>query len=319
MAYGRSGHLALHFQNSFGTLLTTSAHYLPLVTESVMETIGQVVESGIYGRLAESPVHEGLHEVAGEIHTEAHPIALGHFLKAALGQVTTTPQNSAFLHDFRPAATDWDALAALPPMTLEIHRDVGSAFLYGNLLADALSLEISQGQLLSASLSVKGGLFSRKAPAAAVFPAGRPWTWDVASAAYNGQAVTELRQLSVRFENQLALAHTLDGGRWPSRVKRGGPQRVAVQGAMVFQDQALFSDFLAQTERPLSLSLAGETVAGSYTNQLTLHVPKLRFTEFKPALSGPGLLEVSFSAKGVFDPGLGYALRATLVNTQPGY
>jgi hypothetical protein len=52
---------------------------------------------------------------------------------------------------------------------------------------------------------------------------------------------------------------------------------------------------------------------------LTLDVPRLRFREFKPALSGPGQLEVSFAASGVYDQNSGYALRATLTNTQAAY
>lgn len=319
MAYGRSGHLAIHFQNSFGTSNTGSAHFIPLISESIQETIGQLVEDNLYGRLAESPYHEGLHEVSGEIRTEAHPIYLGAFLKAALGGVTTAAQGSAFLHEFRPATADWDDFAAVPPMTLEIHRDAGSAFLYYDALATELTLEIAQGQLLSAGLAVMGGRFGRKASAVPAFHAGRPWTWDVVSASYNGAAIPDLRQLTLRFNNQLAAFHTLGGGKAPRRIKREGPQQVTVEGTLLLQEQALFQEYLDQSERRLLLAFAGETIATSYAALLTLDVPRLRFGEFKPALSGPGQLEVAFAGSGVYDAGSGYALRVTLTNTKAVY
>lgn len=319
MAYGQSGHLALHFQDSYGTSQTGSAHFIPLVSESVAETIGQIVEDNLYARLAEPPYHEGLHEVSGEIRTEAHPVYLGAFLRAALGQHAATAQGSAFLHEFLPAAADWDGFAAVPPLTLEVHRDVGSAQVYADVLADELSLEIAHGQLLSAGLSVLGGRFERRAPATPQFHAGRPWTWDVVSASYAGTALGDLRQLTVRFANQLSAQHTLGGGKTPRRIKREGPQQVQLEGTVLFEDQALLQAFVDQSEQRLLVHFAGETVAQSHTAQVILDVPRLRFTEFKPGLAGPGPLEVGFSAAGVYDAGSGYALRATLTNTQPAY
>jgi hypothetical protein len=319
MAYGQSGHLAICFQQSFGTSLTSSPFFIPLISETVGETIRPLPESGLYGRLAESPYHEGIHEVGGQVRTEAHPIYLGAFLKAALGPAASTAQDSAFLHEFLPAAADWDAFAALPPLTMAIHRDVGSAFLYSDLLGSGVSLEIAHGQLLSATLEVVGGRFSRQAPASPSFHPGRPWSWDVVSAEYDGVGMADFRQLSVRFDNQLAAQHTLSGEKAPRRVKRGGPQKVAVEGSFLLSDQALFDAFLAQAEKRLLLSCAGEAVSSGYTALLTLDVPRLRFTELSPQLRGPGAVEVAFKAAGMYDAGSDYALRITLTNTQPGY
>ena len=319
MAYGQSGYLAIHFQDSYGTSNVDSAHYIPLVSESVVEAVGQIVENNMYGRLAESPYHEGLHEISGDISTEAHPIYLGTFFKAALGLTTVTAQGSSFVHEFLPAAADWDEFAAVPPMTLEIHRDAGSAFLYYDVLASELLLEVAQGQLLTAGLTVLGGRFGRQVAVTPSFHAGRPWTWDVVSASFDGAAISDLRQFTLRFSNQLGAMYTLSGDKVPRRIKREGSQQVAIEGTMLFQDQSLFQEFLDQSEKRLLLTFAGETVAQSYQAQVTLDVPKLRFGEFKPGLSGPGQLEVSFTAAGVYDSTSSYALRATLTNTQPAY
>jgi hypothetical protein len=319
MAYGRSGYLAVHFQNSFGTSNTGSAHFIPLISESIEESIGQLIEDNMYGRLSESPYHEGLHAVRGEIRTEAHPVYLGAFLKSALGAHSVAEQGSAFLHEFLPADADWDDWAAVPPMTLEIHRDAGSAFLYYDALSTELTLEMAHGQLLSAALGVVGGRFGRKAAGTPSFHAGRPWAWDVVSASFDGAGIPDLRQLTLRFANQLAPFHTLGGDKAPRRIKREGPQQVTVEGTLLLRDQALFQEYLDQSERRLLLTFAGETLSTSYAVTFTLDVPKLRFSEFKPALSGPGQLEVAFAGNGVYDGSSGYALRATLTNTQANY
>ena len=319
MAYGQSGHLAVSFQNSFGTSTTNSAHFIPIISESLTEGIGQMVEKNMYGRLSEAPTHEGLHSIAGDIRTEAHPIGCGVLFKSALGRVTTTPQGAAFRHEFLPLTEDWDQFAAVPPTTIKVHRDVGSSFLYYDMLASALNLEMAHGQFFSASINMVGGRFSQQAAALPAYPLGRPWSWDVSSASYDGAAVTDLRQLSLTFDNQLAAHHTLSSGKYPQRIKRSAAQTVGVEGTLLFQDQVLFNEFRNQTEKRLVLHFAGETVATSYQNALTIDIPRLRFSEFSPQLAGPGQLEVSFSAKGIFDPTSGYALRVTLTNTHPGY
>jgi hypothetical protein len=319
MAYGQLGHLGLCFQGSVGTPLTNSLSFVPIVSETVAETIEPLVETGMYGRLAEPPRLEGVHKVEGEVRTEAHPVHIGSFLKAALGKVTTSLQGSAFVHEFLPAAADWDNRAAVPPVTMEVHRDVGSAFVYSDMLATSLALEIAQGQLLSAKTAWVGGRLTRQAAAAPSFKSGRPYTWDVASASYDGVAIADLRKVSLVFDNQLAAQYTLSSGRSPRRVVREGPQTVSIEGTLVLQDQVLFQEFLDQSEKRLVLAFDGPQVASGTNARLTLDVPRLRFTEFAPQLAGPGQVEVGFAAKGVYDTTSGYALRVTLVNTQAAY
>jgi hypothetical protein len=319
MAYGQLGHLGLCFQESVGTLLTSSMSFVPLVSESVAESIEPLVETGMYGRLAESPTQEGIHKVEGEVRTEAHPIQIGTFLKAVLGSAASTLQGSAYRHEFLPAASDWDGYAAVPPLTVEIHRDVGSAFVYYDMLGATLALEIAQGQLLSAKASLVGGRMTRRAGLTPSYPAGRPYTWDVVSASYNGQGISDLRKVALVFDNQLAAQYTLSSGKYPRRVVRDGPQTVSVAGTLVLRDQVLFQEFLDQSEKPLLMTFDGPQVASGTTARLTLEVPRLRFTEFAPQLAGPGQVEVGFAAKGIYDTTSNYALRATLVNTQPNY
>jgi len=319
MAYGQSGHLGVTFQESFGTSFTGSAFFVPLISERIAEQIDQLVEANLYGRLAESPTHEGIHEIGGEIRTEAHPIYLGVWLQAALGQVQSTAQDSVTLHEFLPVAADWDAFAAVPPLTLEVHRDAGSAFLYSDMLANALTLEVAHGQLLGAAVEVLGGRFARQAASTPAFHAGRPWTWDVVSASYDGAGIADFRKLSVTFDNRLETHYALSGDKAPHRIKRSGPQQVRVEGSFLLENDLLFDEYVDQSEKRLLVVLTGEGIGSGYNATLTLDIPRLRLSEVAPQLSGPGRLEVSFSGAGVFDASSGYALRATLTNTQPAY
>lgn len=319
MAYGQAGHLGVTFQESFGTSFTDSPYHVPLIAESIGETIHQLVEGNLYGRLAESPYHEGTHEIGGEIRSEAHPLYLGVWLKAALGQAGATLQDSVYTHEFLPAQADWDGHAAVPPLTLEVHRDAGSAFVYSDMLVSGLTLEVAHGQLLSAAMEVLGGRFARQAASTPAYRPGRPWTWDVVSASYDGAGIADFRQLSVAFDNQLATQYALSGGKAPHRIKREGPQQVRVEGTFLLENQLLFSEYVEQAEKRLVVVLTGEGVGSGYNAELTLDIPRLRLSEVAPQLSGPGQLEVSFSGAGVYDAGSGYALRATLTNTQPAY
>ncbi len=164
-----------------------------------------------------------------------------------------------------------------------------------------------------------GGKFTRAAASAPSFQSGRPWSWDVVSASYQSAGIADLRQLSIGVDNQLVGHHTLSTARTPYRIKREGAQRITVEGTFLLSDQALFQEFLAQTEKRLLVTFTGQDIGPAEQAVLSVELPRLRFGEMAPQLSGPGQVEVSFSAAALYDAGSGYALRATLTNTQPAY
>ena len=51
-------------------------------------------------------------------------------------------------------------------------------------------------------------------------------------------------------------------------------------------------------------------------NTLTIDVPQLKITQFKPSVSGPGEVSVPVTGRGVIDPSSSYALQFTLINTR---
>ncbi len=315
IGYGQRGHLMWDFQNSYGTSKVDSLEAIPIISESVVHTIEQLVEQNMYARLAESPRHEGMHGVAGSIEMESHPIAMGFPLKAALGQVTTTSDTAKQVHVFQPVAADFDGRAAVPPSTLEFHRDQGSAGLYFDMLADTLRLNIANGQLLSLSTAMIGAGFTRQAAGSPTFAPGKPFQWAQFSGSLGGIGILDIRNLQLEFNNQLEARHTLQNCRTPYRIKRTGPQLVELSGTLEFAQHSYWDALLDQSEIPF---IAHFTGAESPTS-LKIDVPAFRFKTFEPGIAGPGIVEAVFTAQGVFHTGSNTALEITLENTREFY
>jgi hypothetical protein len=119
MGYGIGGHLALSIQNSVGTA-TSNWVYIPFVSESLTENIEQLQSENLRAVYDQPNQLEGISNVTGDIVFEPHPNYLGHFLKAVTGNATSTLQTSAYLHEFVPTQSDFDANFALTPYTINL-------------------------------------------------------------------------------------------------------------------------------------------------------------------------------------------------------
>lgn len=317
MAYGQLGSLQLAAQSSFGTLNVSSLRALPLVSESLKVSITQIQETGLYGRFGDAPRTNGLRTSGGRIAFEPMPGFLGTVLYAACGQVSTTSVTGAQVHRFRPRnVADWDDSAALPPFTALVHRDVASAMAFYDLCADKLTLEAANGALLKGSVDWVGANYSDQAKAAPAFPGEAPWAWNQCSATYGGAALAGVRRFTLTQQNRLQAVHTLGTQPTPGAVKRSGPVGIAGQMTLVFQSNSLMADFLAQPERQLLVNFAASV---GLPAQLRIDIPNLRITDYGPAITGAGLLELPVAWVADFATGSGYQVEYTLTNTMPAY
>lgn len=316
MPYGMNSHLHLNFQNSFGTAQVTSMHAVPIISSTLAKSIEQVLEGGMYARYGESPRHEGGNMVQGDIQMEGHPIAIGHLLKSGFGQVTTvTSTNGVNKHVFTPRTADFDDRAAGHPMTAVEYFDNGSAAQYHSLVGNNLSMEIANKELLKVTLGVMGTGFSRVAATTPTFPAGLPFIWDSSSASYNSAAINDLRSLTFGVNNNLEAQYTLTSSKLPYRIIRTAPYQVTVGGTLQFESHSYWQAFEAQSEVNFTYNLAGQFAA----HNLQVIIPKMRFTEFAPQISGPGQIEVSFNAIGAYDTTSSTAIMVILINSQTYY
>ena len=315
--YGNLGDLQLGMQNSFGTAVSDAGSFsaISIVNESLNETIEQLAESGMYGRLGEAPYRTGARKVEGSVGIEAGPVSLGWLLRAACGQITTTV-SSVQSHVFEPQTADFDASAALTPATIQINRDVGSSHIFQDLVCSKLSMGITQGQLLTADADFIGTFFARVADAAPTYNVLEPFTWRVASAGYNGAVLNDITEFNVTLDNQLEAVYFLTNTNIPQRILRSGPVQVTGGLTMLFFANSIYDNFLDQDENSFALHF---NLDQSSASQLTLALGSMRFENMEANLSGPGLLEVSAGFRGIFNTNSNAAIRYTLVNCQESY
>lgn len=321
MSYGARTRIGIGFQESGGTLLTESMHWIPMLDESIGQDKPQLIEEGMRGVFDQGAHHEGANVVPGEINAEAHPISLGVFLRAINGPATVVASDVIFGHTFEPRVADFDSLYASDPMTIHKYTDdAGSGTNFYDMVANEFELSISHGELLKMRLGMVGGKRTQIAKLAASYPTGKPWSWNQGSMQIGGAAVGVLRSLTYKQTEQIEAMHTLDGSLDPSRFKRTGFREITLDGAMVFDDQSFYQDFLAQTEQSFKCHWRGSTeVQSGYFDDLTIELPLFRFAELKPVAGGPGQIEVSFTGKGVYSVASATGVQIVLQNTHPAY
>jgi len=321
MAYGMEGHLGIGFQSSYGTAMTTSYHWFPFISETLNESIPDLVSESIRGRMEEGESFEGYHEIAGDVVVEAHPILIGKLFKAWCHTTSyaATLVASHYTHEFMPAPVDFDALAAVPPMTIEVYRDAGSAHQYYDMCLNTLALEIAHGSIIKATAGLIGGSFAKAAKKSSSYLTGSEFTWDQASIQIGGTAVDELSTITVTLNNNLEAKGTLDGTKLPNRIKRAGFRTIELAGTMLFVNDTEFDIYLNQTRQEFIITVTGQAVSSGYNASLEIALPSVFYTAFPPNIAGPGLIESSLTGKAKYNADSGTIGRFTVVNTLATY
>lgn len=318
-AYGHLGHFGYNEQGSLGIIKTDSLEFAPIISENLAETIEQLVEENIRGRHAAGPTHEGPRASAGGITFEPTPNPLGSFLRAICGQSVSTFVDSATNHVFTPLVnSDFSDLAAFPPQTLVLNRNVDLSEAYGDMVANELTLDFAHSQLLSVTVGFMGGQRSNVAQATPVFPGGLPWKWDQGSLSWDGAAVSELRSMTITQTNNVEPVYTIANSTTPQRIKRTdfpsieGTATLLLTEAVHSHFQSLFQN---QEESQILLNINGITSPGT----LKIDVPKARITAYAPNISGVGQIEVDVAFTAKFDETSSYLGEYTLVNCRVSY
>lgn len=321
MSYGSKSHVAICFQNSFGTLNTSSLHHLQHLEESVGLNIPPLIDESARGVFDEGDGYAGARTVDGDLSINAKSIPLGVLLKGAFGNPTTVTSNTMYTHTFKPAQSDFDDFSASVPITFLKHLDdAGSAHLFYDLNITTLELGCTNGEFMTARASFVGGKEQQIADIAASYPTGKRFTWDSSSLELGGAANADFRSLTITVNENIEAMHTLNGSAYPSRNKRTAQRTIEVSGTYVFDDQTEYQKFKDQTEQSLIVSFAGPTeIASGYLDLVTLNMPALRYTELKPVAGNTGKIEASFTASAKYLSTSATALEVTLRNLQAGY
>lgn len=303
MAYGQGGHIGISFQESLGTAYTSSMEYFPFISESLVENIEDLLSECLTSRLDEPDAYEGMHSIEGDIVTEVHPALIGKILKAWAGQSSMTGHvGSCYQHQFIPLAVDWDSeRAALPPFTVEVYKDTGSAYQFFDCMANQITLEIAQGTLYKATMGIIGAQFAWMNKTSPSYEAGSFFAWDVVSVSLGGSGIDYASNLTITGNNALEGKAFLDLKNYPSRILRTGVRTVEISGTMLLQGDTEARNYKNRTPQELIISATDPTTVMNGHNQFVIDIPKMRYTQFPDNISGSGLIEVGFSAKGTYD------------------
>ena len=319
MADGTLGFLALSRQNSFGTA-TASWNFVPIISEGLQTNIEQLRRGSIVGRTAEGIAQAGKESAGGDITLEPHPVLIGHFLRGVCGQgsvgATATTSVSGFqdwTHEFIPRNAKFDTKCLLPPYTIQVHRDVTSAFQYGDSIFTKVSLTVNGNALVQAQVTAMSRVTSIMAASTATFTEPAEWAWNVASVSIGGSAVDFIESLTVSIEQPAEGVHMLDNSVVANRFVRNGATQVRVNGTIDFENLTEFNAFKNQTQRRLLLHLAPAVSSGPY---MTIDIPKMVYNSFPANIGGPNRISVGFNGSGEYDTSSSYAIRITLTNTQ---
>jgi len=321
MAYGQDGHLGICFQQSFGTSFVNSMHFFPFISETLTEKIEEVIAESLQSRYEEPDPYMGIKSVEGEIVFEVHPHLVGYLLKAWCGQSSENGASGTLtINRFLPRTSDWTPeIAALPPLTIEVYRDTGSAYLYYDCMANGLTFEIAQGALYKATLAVIGANFEWSNKQTAVYLPGSFYSWDTTSIQLAGSALTAASTFTITLTNNLAGKAFLDGTKNFSRILRDGYRTVEISGTTLLVGDTEARNYRDRTQQALKFTATDPTTIGGSHNQFVIDVPKFYYTEFPANIGGPNLIEVGFTGKAAYDQTSDYSIQFTVTNSTGDY
>lgn len=324
MPNGALAHLGLGKESTWGSAVAAS-DYLKFVSEGITEEIEQVIQEALSGIVDEAPSFEGLHNIAGDISTDVYPNSLGHLLRSAFGAPKTTQPDATnnptvYQHEFSPSQAEFSDVCALPPYTVEVHRDLAQAFQYAGTVVNDLTLNFgTDNKIMRASAAViakKLELISKTTPS---FESTAPFLWDDAVISIDGAANNDASTLEFGVNNSLEGRATLDGTKEISRIKRSGKRTFPVSFTMDLSSLTEFNRFKGQNEVAASITLTGATITGTYNYKLTVDMPKLRYTAFPINVGGAGEVTAQVTGSAKYDTVSANAMKVTLVNTTSAY
>jgi len=327
MSYGQKSVVGIVFQDSYGYHVDParagdvgSIHFIPFLSENIKLTIPPMYSENIRGIYDEGDTYEGPRTVEGSIETEAQPIAVGAMLKSVLNLASSTLTDSVYLHVYKPRTADFDEFSCSDPVTAYVYLDTGSAMMYPDLNGSALELSIANGEFYKVKVDYTGGNFIQNAAQAASFPVGKRWTWDQSSVSLGGAGVAEISALTITLDESLEAQHTLNNSKYPSRIKRTGFRSISVDGTIKFDNQTEYQQFISQSERAMVITLTGNSdIASGYQDTIKIDLPAMRYEDYSPEASGPGLIEASFTGRAKYLTTSATAMQITLTNTVATY
>ncbi|MCD4838170.1 phage tail tube protein [Neobacillus sedimentimangrovi] len=321
MPFGVLAHIGLAPETTYGEPVS-AADYIRFASESINEEIEQVISENIMGVVDEAESHEGLHSISGDISGDVYPNVIGHLLRSAFGApVTTQLSPGVYQHVFTPVQDNFSSVCALPPYTLEVHRDFEKAFQYAGAVVNELTFSFGTDtkimQFTAAIIAKKLALINKTTPSLETTPT---FMWNQGTITLDGQANSDLTTVEFGVNNNLEARATLDGTKEVSRVLRNGARTFPISLTMELKDLTEYNKFRAQNEIPAKIEMIGKAINGGTDKyKLTVEIPKLRYNSFPINVEGTGAITTQVEGSAKYDAASLYAMKITLVNSKASY
>lgn len=316
-AQGHVGFFGLGKEAVWGTAVAAT-DYAELLSENLSTTIDRFGTRNIFAGYYEPDDYAGARRSAGGIVLAAHPLPLGHLLKAAFNSISQSVVLSGFLwtNNYSSVKSEFADGAPRQPYTLEINRDVTSSHRYAGAILNKLTLALAPNQDLRATaewLAKSRTLLSRSTP---TFPGSPvdPFTFDTASVQLAGAATARMEAITLVVDNQLEGILALNNSNEIARIRATNPQMIRISGTLDFTDVAEQQDFINQTERVLKLNL---TRAQSFN--LLIDVPRFIYSAVEGQMSGRGRVTATFEGMARYLTSSLTAIGIALTTTKSNY
>jgi len=329
MSYGAQAKVGFARQTNPGsyviaTASPTSYHAMGFVSHDIGLEKDELLSQNLIGRFEQGATYSGISRVNGTIEFEATPRNLLTALGLAVAHAPAAVNSGSIRSwTFLPNTADYDSLYVKAPWSMYSQfADSNSADLFFDIQFGQLDFIISQGQFTRGRLQCVGGnRVSTGVGSANIVPnaadAGRLFPWNVASISYGGSALQTASDITVSLNENIDGLYTINGTLTPFKYTRTGFREVTVNGTFYMTDRTMLNNFTGETQARLLITLISTIAAiqSGYYNTLTIDVPQMKTTAFKPSISGPGEVSVPFTGRGVIDSSSNYALQFTLVNS----
>lgn len=291
--FGENAWIGFGEETTYGGAATRTK-FIEILSENI-RMVKPVIPRGSLRTAGRRYFIPGKKSVEGGFRTELLYEGFEKLFKHLFGtSATSALSGGAFQHTF--------SLAAQPPigLTIEVNRDL-CAWVYEGCQIASMSFENAVDGVVQIALELLGEDETTAAASSPNWPGDKPVHWGQLSTLTFGAYTLAAENARWNFAQTLAGDRYKLGTRTRKGLGRGGRRVVNGSFTAEFEDVTLYNDFLAETERALTVKYAGATIGAGNTYALTVTFPRIVIVGEPPAVAGPGPIKETFNFEAFYD------------------